>query len=175
MTMRMIIVGNSGSGKTWLASKLAQLHGFPVIHLDNIFWEPGGFDKKRSPATMDAMIDALKQDESWIVEGVFGDLAAKFIKSAQYFVWLDIDWSLCRERLIKRSLASKQHMGRQETAQNTQELLEWASQYYQRNNWQSYQSHKKMLEGFHGKKIHLNSEADIDTLIEETGRKFLRR
>jgi adenylate kinase family enzyme len=45
--MRIIIIGNSGSGKTWLARQLAEDAPCPVIHLDDIFWEPGGFDKPK--------------------------------------------------------------------------------------------------------------------------------
>jgi adenylate kinase family enzyme len=56
----MIIVGNSGSGKTWLAKKLAKVEGCQVIHLDNIFWEPGGFDRKRSPEEVAKMIGESK-------------------------------------------------------------------------------------------------------------------
>lgn len=44
--MKVVIIGNSGSGKTWLARKLAGNASVPLIHLDEIFWEPGGFDKK---------------------------------------------------------------------------------------------------------------------------------
>ena len=44
--MKVVIIGNSGSGKTWLARQLAGNASVPLIHLDEIFWEPGGFDKK---------------------------------------------------------------------------------------------------------------------------------
>ena len=45
--MRTVILGNSGSGKTWLARKLTGCFSIPIIHFDDIFWEPGGFDKPR--------------------------------------------------------------------------------------------------------------------------------
>jgi adenylate kinase family enzyme len=68
--MRMIIIGNSGSGKTWLAKKLANHTHSPVIHLDHIFWEPGGFDQKRAPGAMVDMINDAKAGESWIAKWV---------------------------------------------------------------------------------------------------------
>lgn len=51
---RTVIIGNSGSGKTFLARALAAGSGIPVIHLDEIFWQPGGFNRsvwpmKRTP------------------------------------------------------------------------------------------------------------------------------
>lgn len=164
--MRMIIVGNSGSGKTWLANNLARIIRCQVIHLDDIFWEPGGFDKKRSPEVVAKIIDEAKKGASWIAEGVFGELAEKFIERAQYLVWLDIDWPICRDRLLKRGSESKRHMGREESAEGLRQLIEWASQYYQRKNARSYEGHKRLMNNFHGEKIYLYSEADAVKMIK---------
>lgn len=170
--MRIIIVGNSGSGKTWLAKKLAKVDGCQVIHLDNIFWEPGGFNKKRPAEVSAKMIDEARNGESWIAEGVFGELAEKFMKRAQCFVWLDIDWPTCRDRLLKRGSESKFHMGREESEEGLRKLLEWASLYYKRKNARSYEGHKKLINDFHGEKIYLNSEPDVASFVNLTKQKF---
>ena len=93
--MKTVIIGNSGSGKTWLAKKFAAT-GAPVIHLDNLFWLPGGFDKKRSKNEVDQLIDQSKKHDRWIVEGVFGELAEQYFDEADILIWLDIPWGLCR-------------------------------------------------------------------------------
>lgn len=170
--MRMIIVGNSGSGKTWLAKKLAKDDECQVIHLDNIFWEPGGFNKKRQPEVVAKMIAESRNGESWIAEGVFGELAEKFIKRAQCFVWLDIDWPTCRNRLLKRGSESNRHMGREASEEGLRELLEWASLYYKRDNARSYKGHKKLINDFHGEKIYLNSEPDAVNFVNLAQQKF---
>ena len=56
--MRTVIIGNSGSGKTYLANALSNCATIPVIHLDQIFWEPGGFDIRRSPEEVAQLIAA---------------------------------------------------------------------------------------------------------------------
>ena len=43
---RILIIGNSGSGKSWLASQLSEKLQYKTIHFDKHFWEPGGFNKK---------------------------------------------------------------------------------------------------------------------------------
>jgi len=37
---RIMIVGNNGSGKSFLAKKLAVITGLPLVHLDMEFWRP---------------------------------------------------------------------------------------------------------------------------------------
>jgi ATP-dependent protease HslVU (ClpYQ) ATPase subunit len=39
---RVVIIGNSGSGKSYLARRLSEQLTLPLIHLDALFWEPGG-------------------------------------------------------------------------------------------------------------------------------------
>ncbi len=38
---RTPIMGNGGTGKTWRARGLAERLQHPVVHLDDIHWEPG--------------------------------------------------------------------------------------------------------------------------------------
>lgn len=102
-----------------------------------------------------------------IAEGVFGELAGKFIERAQCFVWLDIDWPTCRDRLLKRKSESKRHMGRKESEEGLRNLIEWASRYYERKNARSYEGHKKLMSNFHGEKIYITSEADAVKMVEK--------
>jgi adenylate kinase family enzyme len=39
--MRLLIMGNSGSGKSYRARALAAQHGLVHLDLDTIVWEPG--------------------------------------------------------------------------------------------------------------------------------------
>jgi adenylate kinase family enzyme len=73
--MKVVVIGNSGSGKTWLATRLAACDSATIIHLDGLFWEPGGFDRKRSKDEVLSLIETSKRTSAWVVEGVFGELA----------------------------------------------------------------------------------------------------
>ncbi len=35
---KILVIGNSGSGKTTFAKELAEKTGLPLVHLDKIFW-----------------------------------------------------------------------------------------------------------------------------------------
>lgn len=167
MLMKIVIIGNSGSGKTWLAKRLGNIFLAPVVHLDDLFWEPGGFDKKRSREEVELLIQRSKDGAAWIAEGVFGELAEHYLDTAKLLVWLDIDWPICKKRLEDRGSESKRHLGRLQSEEGLLRLLEWASNYYDRHDLRSYEGHKALFEKFSGKKVHLNSEIAVIKLLSK--------
>ena len=66
------------------------------------------------------------------------------------FIWLDIQWPICKSRLEKRGSESKRHMGRAESQEGLKELIQWASLYNDRQNPNSYSGHKALLNSFSG-------------------------
>lgn len=162
--MKTIIIGNSGSGKTWLAAKMAEKSGFSVIHLDDLFWEPGGFDKKRPKETVLRLVEESMSGHSWIVEGVFGELVGLYLDQADLLVWLDLDWDICRNRLLERGSESKKHMSREQSAEGLMKLVEWASHYYDRGGFCSHAGHRELFDRFRGRKIHARSEEEVNVI-----------
>lgn len=65
---RMIILGNSGSGKTWLAIKLAAVLRIEVVDLDAIHWEPGGYSLAREKQAALDMVRQRASGPSWVIE-----------------------------------------------------------------------------------------------------------
>ena len=163
--MKIIIIGNSGSGKSWLAKRLVNITSMPVIHLDDLFWEPGGFDKKRSCEEVDFLIQKSKEETTWVAEGVFGDLAEQYLDVAEFFIWLDIDWQICKKRLEERGSESKMHLAREQSEEGLRKLIEWASHYYDRHGFCSYEGHKTLFEKFSGNKVYLRSESDVNKFL----------
>ena len=163
--MKTIIIGNSGSGKTWLATRLAANTETSIVHLDDIFWQPGGFDEKRPADEVDRLIAHSKQNSSWIVEGVFGELAERYFPEADLLIWLDIEWAICHARLMARGSESKRHMGRVQAEEGLRILVEWASRYYERQDLRSFTGHQTLIRKFPGATLHLSCEEDVNRLI----------
>ena len=146
---RVVIIGNSGSGKSHLAAQITQKDNRLVIALDDLFWLPGGFNQKRSAEEVRAQIATLQNKECWVVEGVFGDLAQQFFTNAELLIWLDMDWKTCRSSLIERGSETKQlDVIAAETAFG--KLIAWASEYWTRSTPSSHAGHHKLVSEFAG-------------------------
>jgi adenylate kinase family enzyme len=161
---RLVILGNSGSGKSYLARKLGLRLSILPTHLDDLFWEPGGFNRKRPPEVVAQDIEAIHKLSEWIVEGVFGELAARFLDRAECLIWLDMDWACCRSNLLGRGFESSKQLDKAQAEENFRKLLVWASQYWDRDNLRSYTGHKELFDSFKGDKRVLRSRNEVDLL-----------
>lgn len=164
--MKILITGNSGSGKTWLAKRIAPQES-TIIHLDTIFWKPGGFDEKRERFEIEELIAQSLQNKLWVAEGVFGDIVNRYVPEASELIWLDMPWELCRKRLEQRGSESKKHMSRIQSTEGLKKLIEWAQQYYTRTNLRSKLGHQQIFESFKGVKQHFKSEEETNNYINK--------
>ena len=171
--MRTVILGNSGSGKTWLAERLASGTSgtsVPAVHLDELFWQPGGFDQKRLPAETASLIKTARAASGWVVEGVFGELATPFLQDASALVWLDLNWTVCEARLRARGSESKPHMARPQSEAGLMALLEWASTYQNRDDSRSFAGHLALFQAFDGPKVRFSNEKEVSAFLEAVER-----
>ncbi|HEY9105899.1 MAG TPA: adenylate kinase [Roseateles sp.] len=159
--MRLVIIGNSGSGRTWLATRLGTKVAAPVVHLDEIFWLPGGFNEKRPTSQVMALVDLKRAGERWISEGVYGNLARQFMLCAPSLVWLDPPWEVCRLRLESRGSESNAHMGREQSEEGLRQLVEWAQSYGSRQGSSGRAAHLALFESFNGPRVKLDSERQV--------------
>jgi adenylate kinase family enzyme len=155
---RVVIIGNSGSGKSTLALEIAQRAGAPAIDLDRIHWQDRvGVMREESLAT--AMVVEAASSPRWIIEGVYGWLAAAALPFATSLIWLDLPWTVCSEGLSRRG------PWKTATADEHEAFLQWAEAYWQRTTSTSFAGHLALFEKFSGPKARLRSRPEIDRLL----------
>lgn len=163
---RILIFGNSGSGKTWLASKLSK-KDLKHIALDDIFWLPGGYNQKRSAIEVSQEIKIIKSSPDWIVEGVFGDLLVELIDVTDVVVFLDFCWDECQKALLSRGSESSKQLDKVKAKEKFLELIDWASNYTTRKTKSSYMFHKLLYDQFKREKYILSCRNDVNEFLQQ--------
>jgi adenylate kinase family enzyme len=152
---RTVILGNGGSGKSWLAERLAEVLAARAVDLDIIHWLPGGFNARRDPDEARAAVRALAGEDRWVIEGVYGWLAREALPRATALVLLDIPDDACVENVRGRGL----RRGGDETAHLA--LIAWVREYRTRQNANGFKAHMDLFDAFPGPRARLRSRGDL--------------
>jgi adenylate kinase family enzyme len=95
------IIGPPGSGKSTLSRELAFTCGVTAFDLDSLIYDQPGL--LRTPAAVEAIVANVLLHEGWVTEGVYTDSwVYPLVDAADLVVWLDVPWSLCCLRVIRR-------------------------------------------------------------------------
>ena len=101
---RVSVIGNTGSGKSTVARRLAASLGAPHIELDALHW-----GAKWSEATADelrARVAPLVAGERWVVDGMYWrKIGGLVLERADTVVWIDPPWIVTFFQLLRRSLS----------------------------------------------------------------------
>lgn len=97
---RIMIVGNNGSGKSYLAKKLADITSLPLVHLDNEYWQPNW----QAPTAEEWAMAQEKfvAREKWIIDGVHAGTMDIRFNAAGLLIYLDVNRAVCITGVIAR-------------------------------------------------------------------------
>jgi adenylate kinase family enzyme len=138
---RVVVFGTTGSGKSWLAERLAARHGLRLIELDKLYW---GRDWEPAPLELFRhRVEREIRDGDWIVVGNYGQVRDLTWRAADTFVWLDLPFPLVMWRLLRRTIGRVMNReelwgtGNRESFRNAflsrQSILIWAIRTHARN------------------------------------------
>ena len=99
---RVAVFGTTGSGKSWLAERLAERAGLRVVELDALFW-----GRDWQPAPVDLFrhrVERETSDDGWIVVGNYGQVRDLVWRPADTLVWLDLPLPVVMSRLLRRTV-----------------------------------------------------------------------
>lgn len=98
---RIAVLGPSGSGKSFLASRLAELTGLPLVHLDRLAWQPGW--QETEPDELKRMHRELLEESEWVIDGNYTNVdKAERIGRADLVVVLALPRRTCMWRILRR-------------------------------------------------------------------------
>ena len=104
---RVLIVGAPGSGKSFLAARLAEALGLPATHIDRLWYRPGGWEF-RGAREIAADFEAVAARDAWVFEGnMNGGHEATGVATAQraeWVIYLDLPGVTCAGQAMWRCL-----------------------------------------------------------------------
>ncbi|WLG91423.1 P-loop NTPase family protein [Pseudomonas cucumis] len=156
---RTLIIGNSGSGKSWLAKRLAEQLQVPWIDLDLIHWISDEHSIPRPRAEALGMARVAASEQRWVIEGVYGWMVSELVEQATLLIWLCLEDEDCVNNIRLRE--SK----RDDNDELLIALLEWAGRYRTREGSSGFVAHQRLFEGFDGSKLQLMDRAEVTAFV----------
>lgn len=164
---RILIFGNSASGKSTLAKRLVDQHGLAHLDLDTIAWQatldPQKPPERQSISESKRLIDAFCSGfDNWVIEGCYSDLIEMVSERANQAIFMDLSISECVENAKNRPWEQHKYASKEAQDQNLAMLLDWIKDYENRTDTFSKRAHQDCYEKFNGQKKRILSNRRSD-------------
>jgi adenylate kinase family enzyme len=152
--MKVLVFGNSGSGKSTYARALAALEGLPHLDLDTIVWEPGKIAVQRRRESVAASLRSfIDSQRAWVIEGCYGELVRAASLHCTLLVFLNPGMDASLANNLKRPWEPHKYASLELQNKMLGQLQEWVAGYYQREDAWSYRLHREIFDAFAGPKV----------------------
>lgn len=151
--MNILIVGNSGSGKSWRARALAGQHGLAHLDLDTIYYVPGLIAVRRPMEDVLADLHVFFDEHpAWVAEGCYGDVIEAALPFCTELVFMNPGKDICLANNGKRPWEPHKYASKELQDSMLSFLLDWVGKYYERDDSCSLACHRRVFDGFTGAK-----------------------
>ena len=159
--MKIVVFGNSGSGKSTYAKKLAKKNLLSHLDLDTVAWKDSEPMVRRpiedSKSEISNFIDTNK---SWVIEGCYSGLLLFVLSYCNEVYFLNPGVDTCVHQCKTRPFEPHKYKSIEEQNKNLEMLVEWVSQYPNRGDEFSLKAHRKLFDSFLGKKREFTDPTD---------------
>jgi len=151
---KILVFGNSGSGKSTFAKHISLNFGLSHLDLDVLAWLPTS-PPQRMPIekSKERINDFLAEHESWVIEGCYTDLLELLKDEASEVVFMDLNIEQCIANAKSRPWEPHKYESKEAQDANLNMLIKWIEDYKTRSDSFSYESHRRFYESFQGKKV----------------------
>ncbi len=161
MSKKIILLGNSSSGKSTLAKKIVQTYNFPYLDLDTIVWKSGLTAQRRNfDYVYGDILCFMENQPNWIIEGCYGDLISSISQYGNRLIFLNLDIEICLNNCRQRPWEKHKYDSLEAQNANLEMLMTWIKEYPIREDEFSLSAHRQIFAKFEGEKVEYNHNWD---------------
>jgi adenylate kinase family enzyme len=150
---KIIIFGNSGSGKSTLAKHLSETHQLAHLDLDTLAWLPTSPPQRQTlQQSCNAIEQFINTNDNWVIEGCYTDLLQLVESHATEIIFMNLPIEACIANAKARPWEPHKYPSKKAQDENLEMLINWISQYTQRDDTFSYAAHTQFYENYRGQK-----------------------
>jgi len=159
---KVLIFGNSASGKSTLAKQLATSEGLAHLDLDTLAWQATTPPTRTPLAESSSAIEHFMQlNKSWVIEGCYSDLLAISEPKSTEIIFMNLPVEKCIANANKRPWEPHKYESKAAQDANLTMLIDWISQYDVREDTFSKAAHIEFYQNYKSAKQMLTSNADL--------------
>ncbi|MBC2605925.1 shikimate kinase [Pelagicoccus albus] len=165
--LRILVFGNSGSGKSTFAKNLACLPEVAHLDLDSIAWKPNQPGVRETlHLSFEAIDTFISEHSKWVIEGCYSSLLEYAADSANSMVFLNPGVKACQSNCRNRPWEPHKYSSPAAQDKNLTMLLDWVASYESKDDEFSLQQHQMLFDSFDGKKYELKSNSESKELLQ---------
>lgn len=146
---KIIIYGNSGSGKSTMAINLSKELGLIHLDLDTLAWKSPGVREEIGEAHK-KLTEFMKSNKYWIAEGCYGSLVEFLLPYSTELRFLNPGLEACIENTQRRPWEPHKFASPSLQEKNLENLKKWVEDYDLRTDEFSLTFHRRIYEDFDG-------------------------
>jgi adenylate kinase family enzyme len=150
---KILIFGNSASGKSTLAKKISETQALAHLDLDILAWQETVPPVRKPLTESSELIQAfIQSSDGWVIEGCYSDLLELALPCANEIIFMNIPIPICISNAKHRPWEPHKYHSKEAQDSNLDMLINWISQYETREDTFSKKAHIALYQSFDGKK-----------------------
>ena len=150
---KILIFGNSGSGKSTFAKTLFRSDDLAHLDLDTLAWQPTVPPARKPLAESEKELFAfVESNNCWVIDGGYADLLNLAAAHANEIIFLNLPVEACIANAKTRPWEPHKYESKVAQDANLDMLVEWIADYYVRHDLFSKAAHNAFYNQFTGKK-----------------------